>query len=125
MKKLSELKADGFVGTDMNIETSLYEYGLLCRKPKGAQNIQCWYGIGMEDEEYKTFDFTTISEKEIEEKINETWFNKSSFFAFLGTEERYWLCSGYVNQISDLIAYYGYQNIFGDCYNPVEIENDL
>jgi hypothetical protein len=127
MKKLSELQADGFTGTDVNIETSLYEYGLLCHKPLGAKNIQCWIGVEIDsNSNYCKFDFFTISEKDIEEIINESWFNKKSFFSFIGITEKEWLVvAHYTSKISDLVTYYGYQNIFYPSYYPVKIENDL
>lgn len=121
MKKLSELT--GFKGTDISNEISLFEYGLLC-KDEGEEGIHCLFGVTKEDDYYTKFNSGWISQDEIVEKINEKWFDKKAFFSYLGTKERYWLCFTFIVQISDLLSYYGYENIFGSSQFSIEIEND-
>jgi hypothetical protein len=123
MKTLSELKKQGFEGCDISLEISLFEYGLVCKKhPDG--DIQCWYGLGADNSyNYNKFDSGHITEKEIKNTLNESWFDKKSFLSFVGCTEEEWLVRWCGNKISDLIEYYGYENIFGSCYDPIEIEN--
>lgn len=124
MKKLSELK--DYQGTDASNEISLYEYGLL-GKEEDKGRIHCYYSVGADEEgNYVLFCSGGITKNEIDSIINENWFNKSSFFSFLGTKERYWVCAtNYISKLSDLLSYYGVENIMGCSYEePFEILNE-
>lgn len=125
MIKLSELK--DYQGTDASQETSLYEYGLLC-KEEDKGRIHCYYGVGIGRSglTYYLFCSGGITKNEIDDIINENWFNKSSFFSFLGTKERYWVCAtNYISKLSDLLCFYGFENIMGSTYEePFEILNE-
>jgi hypothetical protein len=127
MKTLSELIAEGYTGTDANVGTSLYEYGLLCKEEENGR-IHCYYGVGSGRSglTYELFCSGGITKREIDSVINEGWFHKLSFFQFLGQEEKNWLvCANYISKISDLLCYYGFENIFGTTYEkPFEIFNE-
>lgn len=102
-----------FVGTDVSLETSLMEYGLLVSKEtdKDGQHA-CLYKHAYEG----MFDVGYLSEKEVNAFLNESWFNRESFLSHIGLSEPEWLEISFVNKLSGLLNYYGYENIFGSSY---------
>jgi len=121
MKTLKELKKDGFVGSvDCNVETSLFEYGLIHKEEKDKTLFV--YGVqhGLEDE-YTSFDSASYTESDFSSLINESWFNLKSVLSFVGMEEAQWLATPLYSKIFDCITYYGSENIFGSSYYPFEI----
>lgn len=111
-----EIKTALFVGTDVNLETSLMEYGLLVSKEtdKDSQHA-CLYKHAYDG----TFDVGYLSENEINTFLHESWFNKESFLSYVGQTECDWINMMFVNKVSDLLSYYGYENIFGSSYGDV------
>jgi succinate dehydrogenase flavin-adding protein (antitoxin of CptAB toxin-antitoxin module) len=51
--------------------------------------------------------------------LNESWFNKEAFLSWNGMTECDWINMRFVNKLSDLLNYYGYENIFGSSYGDV------
>ena len=118
--KLSDLLK--YSGIDASNEISLYEYGLLI-DDTDINDIHCFYGIGSNNgSEYDTFDCGNISRKEIIDLFYEL--NKSGLLSYCGMTETDWLNMSSVNQLSDLLNYFGYENIFGSAYNSFEIDNN-
>ena len=121
--KLSELK--DYEGIDASLEISLYEYGLLTKKEN--KNIHVWCGVGADKSgNYIEFVSYNTTEEELNNIINESWFDKKAFFqtADIKDDKEYkklW----YVHKLSDLLCYYGHENVLGSCYFPIEIINDL
>jgi len=62
------------------------------------------------------------SGKEIIDLLNEL--DKNGLLSCAGMNESDWLNTSPVNQIYDLLSYFGYLNIFGDSYNTFKIENN-
>jgi len=112
MRLFKVLEERNFQGIDVNLEISLLEYGLLIQEKKNE--IQVIYGVGMTEEGYNKFSIAMIEKTEIDEKITENWFDKKGFFKFIGDEEEVWKKSPIVIKLSDLLNYYGHQNIIGD-----------
>ena len=102
------LEALGFFGTDASLEISMSEYNLaLTPKTK-------WGDLGEVTVLYKNgevWDCITQDREYFVSKINESWFDKSAFFTFVGVTETAWLTANLIYQISDLIQYYGVDNI--------------
>jgi len=122
MDKLSNYS--DYSGIDFSNEISLYEYGLLCKKQYN-NDIHCIIGAGVDESgNYNKFCSSSITEEDIEIITNESWFNKELFLSFVGMTSSDWNNSGYINKISDMISYYGLENIFGSPYNYFEIKND-
>ena len=118
--KLSDLGS--YSGIDCSNEISLFEYGLLCNITN-LDDIHCYYGTGSNDAGiYDTFSCGSISAIEVRQLLNEL--NKADLLSFVGMSESDWLEMYVINQISDLLNYFGYQNIFGCSYNTFEIENN-
>lgn len=103
-----------FQGIDVNDETSLFENGLLASidVDKDGQHA-CLYAVSSEG---NLFDVGYLSEDDLNNKINESWFDKDGFLSYLGMFESDWLALDFVFKLSDLLSYYGYENIFGNSY---------
>lgn len=112
------ITSEKFIGVDADLETSLFEYGLLVSAElDNSGEYQCVYSVGNGD-----FDVSYKTDNDINEVIEETWFEKNSFFDYLGTKEEEWVNTEFVNKLSDLLNYYGYQNFFGDAQYPFDEE---
>ena len=111
-----EIKTTIFEGTDVDLETSMEEYGLLVSKEtdKNGQHA-CLYKHAYNG----TFDVGYLSEKEVNNFLNESWFDKEAFLSYVGMTESEWIDMMFVNKVSDLLSYYGYENIFGSSYGDV------
>ena len=114
-----------FYGTDANLETSLFEYGLLVSNeehPDGSHTHFCVYRMG---DGYGT---GHMAESEIDELLDvKSWASEqdlNGFFSYVGyhkTHEGY-LGNDLATKISDLISYFGTENIMGTDYNPMTEE---
>ena len=114
--KLSELNE--FNGIDGNLETSIFEYGLLVsNNPDKDGQYKIIYGIGHDGEEYTDFDYAYYSKSEINDLLNESWFDKPRFLSYTGCNKKQWNNLHITNKIYDLILYYGTENILGSSYN--------
>jgi hypothetical protein len=116
-----------FYGTDGNNETSLFEYGLLASNDLDADNRRLViFGVGIDEESiYNKFNLQRVAESDLNEIMNESWFNKNEFLKFVGLDEKQFLESDFVNKLSDLISYYGCENILGSVYYPMGEEETL
>lgn len=104
---IEELKKLGFKGIDADLETSIFEYGL------------CWLD---RDDDYlfyhkieTGFDWSTIN-KNIHFWEEFDWVDKEQFLSFIGVTEKNFNIMPLPYAISDLLNYYGYQNVFGSSY---------
>jgi hypothetical protein len=110
-----------FHGTDADNETSLLEYGLLVSNElheDGSGTQFCVYRI---DENH--FGTGHYKESEFDAIIKgEEWANEediNGFLSFVGTDKNEWLNLSFVNKMSDLINYWGIENICGTDYCPL------
>jgi len=122
--KLSDYTNKGYSGIDCNPEISLFEYGLLCKEAED-NSLHCVYGIGSNNGEiYDSFDSGYITGQE----INELPFDLNSFesfFSYIGSDRQEWLNDTcYISKLHSLLSYFGYENIFGSCYESFEVNNE-
>lgn len=116
MINLNDLKT--WYGIDASNEISLLEYGLLVKKePDKDDQYKIIYRVNSTQ-----FDFCHFSEKEVNEFLNEGWFNTEGFLNYCGMTENAWLKMNIANKLSDLLTYYGFENICGTCYSPMSID---
>ena len=116
MKYLEKLDKAGYYGIDYSLDISLLEYGLIGKKI-GKNTYKIVYVINWLDYgKPKSYDSVTFDKEEIKELIEESWFDQKSFFSFLGCTKKEWLELDLIGQVSDLISYYGTENICGTCY---------
>ena len=117
MKIFKEIKSveKFFHGVDACIETSLFEYGLAW-KEESKDSYLFYYGIKYGDQgDYVTFDHCQLTKPE-SIFIEFDWVNWESFLNTLGLTKSEFLMRDFPFQISDLLGYYGYENIFGSSY---------
>lgn len=105
-----------FTGVDVDLETSLLEYGILVSNEvhedgSGTHFVVYRYGLG--------FGTSHISEKEVNKLLNESWFDKMRFLSFVGMTETEFIGTPLVHKIFDMIQYYGPDNIVGTTYYPI------
>jgi len=99
-------------GNDVDIETSLKEYGLAWIETD--TEFLFYYGIGYSDDEqeYNKFDFCSF-EKNLDIKDEFNWVEWEGIKDYTGMDI---MDCSFPQQISDLLSYYGYENVFGSCY---------
>jgi len=99
------------IGNDVDIETSLKEYGLAWTESKTEYHF--YYGIRVDDNcSHDRFDWSDVS-KDIDIREEYSWADFDAVNSFVG--------GGFFElslpqQITDLISYYGSENVFGSSY---------
>ncbi|MEG1140906.1 MAG: hypothetical protein RSE41_00345 [Clostridia bacterium] len=92
-------------GTDADLETSLFEYGFVCKKLENSEEYEV---LTRKDDLY--FTILMISEDDLNEFISDlTESSRKSFLCTVGCEEDYneWKNLSFVNKLSDIYIYYG------------------
>ncbi len=119
---LSQLK--GCTGTDVDLATSLYEYGLVWKYIKKEDEYRFYYTVIREEEPNKCkFDWGCVSAS-IDFWEEYSWVNdddKVSFLNFVGMTIDEFNDQELPYKINDLVSYYGYENVFGSCYDGFSI----
>jgi hypothetical protein len=120
MKIFDKLEKQGFEGIDVNLEISLIDYGILAVYNDQNKDYLFIYGVDSNEKGYTKFDTSHITEQEVDEFLTDpqTWVNPDSVLLFTGMKINEWLNLPVIMKVKDLLDYYGYQNIFGDCYHP-------
>lgn len=99
------IESRGFKGLDADLQTSLMEYSFIAKDLPETKELFI-YLINYRGR----IDFGWISYKDINEVIDESWFNSKSFFESLGTNKKDWLKSSYIQKIGDLFYHYSPEN---------------
>lgn len=105
-----------YIGIDANLEESLFDYGLLV---EDTTNTNKWIIMMLNDNLFmkRSFDFSGLSELLEESYIKDSL---NSFFYFSGLTLKEFFEEEPVNQLYDLISYFGTDNILGDFYGSKE-----
>ena len=112
MKKLSEF--DSWEGCDVDTATSIFVYGLMFNPNAKENECNIVYGIAVDNEgTYNRFTFSSVNWSEL---LAETWIDWSAVCSFAGCE-RSDFDNFSVLALSDLVSYYGIENVFGGCYD--------
>jgi hypothetical protein len=116
-EKRQEYNHDNMQGVDCDPETTLKEYGLAWIEEEGEKTL-FYYGIGFDGHYYDLFDFCTLDpEMDVREEYNwieeEDW---ESIYSFVDMTKEDWNALPFTTKISDIVAAYGYENIFGSTY---------
>lgn len=123
--KFAQLSEEGYEGIDFDLETSLYEYGLVWKCiDEDRKEYKFYYGVGMTtneqgEAEYNRFDWGTMTEADFLDMLTEDWFLKKSFDECRGKTEVH-----FPNDMYDALNYHGYENVLGSSYDPISIEKD-
>ena len=121
--KRTEYNHDNLQGPDVDIETSLKEYGIAWIET--GKDILFYYGIeyGPEEDEigiiedcYIKFDFC-VFDKGMDFKEEFDWVEWDDVASYIGADNMLSFDDmAFTQKISDLVAYYGYDSIFGSSY---------
>lgn len=118
-------------GVDANLETSLYEYGLIWIKGTEGheKDYHFIYGVSVReseagDMEYYQFDWGDIPiDCDLMKEFDWVdWNEVLKCMGLDGVEIIEYLKNDIPSIISDLLSYYGYENVFGSSYYPFEID---
>ena len=112
---IPKLKKLGYTGTDADLATSLFEYGLAW-KEEGDQ-IKFIYAIGGDYDkiEYTKFDRIAF-DKDLDARKEFDWANFDEVESFTGMTSTDWDALPLPFKIKDLIGYYGFENVCGSSY---------
>ena len=113
-------------GLDVDLETSLLEYGLLMRfvPEETGRQWKAVYGVDVDGSgNYNKFDQGWISEKDIADLMSgNDWMKErdiKSFLEYTGCSDvEEFLELSMVNKLHDLLHYWGHENIMGTAYYP-------
>lgn len=113
LDSISKLEKAGFTGPDASLDVSLYEYGLAYKVTNNE--ILFIYGTQYGYNEYIRFDRCTIkTDIDIQEEYN--WADLPAVHSTIGYSNKDWNALPLEQQITDLLNYYGYENVFGSSY---------
>ena len=108
------METEHFYGIDKSIDISLLEYGVLVsNEPNDKKDHLIIYGINNNGDSYESFNVISLTEEELNSKINESWVNKVEFLSYCGQTEEEWLLNHMAGKMRDLLSYYGHENICG------------
>jgi hypothetical protein len=118
--KIDEIKKENYQGCDASLDTSLFEYGLAVKtNDDGTYDII--YGVESDEGQYVKFEiYSQYSESDFPSDMG--WFQVSDVARFSGLTEDEYLKQPMLMRLSDAVAYYGYNNMFGETYSSFEIE---
>ncbi len=110
-----------YEGIDADLETSLFEYGLIWKLTDGEYKFVYGVEYDADGQGYALFDYAT---EPADTSPKEEWdfAEWDKLYSFTGQTEAEFFAQSLPNIVSDLILYYGYQNIFGSSYQPFVIE---
>jgi hypothetical protein len=111
-----------FIGVDVDLEISLFKYGSIISEQEHSDGSGTHFAVYMIDEDH--FGTGHITEEEIE-KIGIEGFGtlgNNGFADWLGQTVEDWTNNSITTKLNDILQYYGYLNVFGTDYSPVNKE---
>lgn len=113
-----------FEGIDRDLEISLFEYYVIASKEEHEDGSGTHFVVyKIDDNNYGT---GHISEKTINGYVLEEEFpdvkDIRQFLRWSDSTKEDWLKQSFIQKLFDLISYWGYENIMGTDYSPVNKE---
>lgn len=113
LNSIPKLEQAGFTGPDASLNVSLFDYGLAYKVTN--DEILFIYGTQYGYNEYIRFDRCTIkTDINIQEEYD--WTDLPAVHSTMGYSAKDWNTLPLEQQMTDLLNYYGYENIFGSSY---------
>ena len=113
LNSIPKLEQAGFTGPDASLDVSLFDYGLAYKVTN--DEILFIYGTQYRYNEYIRFDRCTIKTNiDIQEEYD--WADLPAVHSTMGYSAKDWNALPLEQQMTDLLNYYGYENIFGSSY---------
>lgn len=125
LQTIPMLEAQGFQGSDVSLEISLFEYDVIWREVPAERR-------DTPEEDY-LFVFRTgpgkfarvgMTSGDFEKDFN--WMKEADWGSFLSTQGaklREWMSLPYPRRIHDLYSYWGYMNVFGSSQFEFKIQD--
>jgi hypothetical protein len=108
-----------FIGVDASHETSLFEYGFICKPYFKDGREDEYFCIYRQNDKYGT---GYITEEFLNDLVKgNEWMSEKdivSFLSYVGSDIVQWLELSFVNKLSNLLSFYSSENIFGTDYYP-------
>lgn len=116
--KKKRIIKESWEGVDADLETSLFEYGFVA-KQRPDKDYSDEYFV-LYDAGNNKYDTGHIRESELNNIVlGKEWAKENDilkFLSFVGSDLEDWLQTSFVNKLSDLISYWGVENIMGSSY---------
>ena len=123
---IKQYEARGFIGSGVDLETALFEYGLIWKESmkKTANTVKgehlFIYGIGVSDNcDYNQFDYCYLTPTNFDSDFDWADFNEVARCVGMSVED--WKNTDFANKVYDLLAHYGTDNVFGSAYGGFEV----
>ena len=113
LDSISKLEKAGFTGPDASLDESLFEYGIAYKVTD--DEILFIYGTQYGYDEYIRFDRCTIN-TDIDIAKEYDWADLKAVQSVNGYSTKDWNTLPLEQKITDLLRYYGYDNLFGSSY---------
>ena len=110
---ITKLEENGYIGTDACLATSLFEYGLAWKEEE--KQIEFIYGMGFTFTDYNRFDRCSF-DLDLDVRKEFDWADFNEVESFVGLTSQEFDRLPLPQKISDLVSYYGFENIFGSSY---------
>ena len=112
---ITELQKAGYEGSDFSLDIALFDYGLAWKDE--GENYSFIYGVGISDNcNWNRFAKTEVSKTEDVYEAYD-WANFKELHSSHGVTKEEWDKQDLPYKISDLLNYYGYENVFGSTYH--------
>jgi len=108
LETIGLLEQQGFEGIDASLEISLFEYGIAWRKLESETLFIYSIGKG-------SFDRVTV-ENSVDVEKEWSFADFKALMSSLGMAVEEWRKMPLAQKVSDLVSYYGFENIFGASY---------
>jgi hypothetical protein len=116
-----------WLGTDADLETSLFEYNFVAKQRADKDHPDEWFVLYRIND--NAFGTGHIRESELDDLINgKEWMKKEDIektLSYVGMTKEEWLKESFINKLSDLLGYWGYEEIMGSDYNPLDKKGAL
>ena len=114
LNTVSKLEQQGFEGTDVNLEISLFDYDIIWRELDG-EYLFVYAMSGYGRDACRRFDRSTMrTDSDVKKEFD--WVDWDALYGALGTDDVTWSKLPLPVKISDLFLAHGYENIFGSSY---------
>jgi hypothetical protein len=114
---ITKLEENGYIGTDACLAISLFEYGLAWKEDE--KQIEFIYGITAHDRNsepcFNRFDRCSF-DLDLDVRKEFDWADFEEVESFIGSTSQEFDRLPLPQKISDLVSYYGFENIFGSSY---------
>ncbi len=109
---------ESWEGVDSDLETSLFEYGFVAKQRPNKDYPDEWFVLY--DAGNSKFDTGHIRENELNNIVlGKEWAKPKDieqFLGFIGSDLENWLQSSFTNKLSDVLSYWGAENVMGSSY---------